>query len=49
MSKVKQADIDQLIVLVGGRENIATVSHCITRLRFVLNDRPKPIRKPLKS
>ena len=30
MSKVKQADIDRLIVLVGGRENIATVSHCIT-------------------
>ncbi|VFS43009.1 trehalose(maltose)-specific PTS system components IIBC [Enterobacter cancerogenus] len=30
MSKVRQADIDQLIVLVGGRENIATVSHCIT-------------------
>ncbi|XNM74761.1 PTS transporter subunit EIIB [Escherichia coli] len=23
--------------LVGGRGNIATVSHCITRLRFVLN------------
>ena len=26
MSKVKQTDIDQLIVLVGGRDNIATVS-----------------------
>lgn len=38
MGKVKQQDIDQLIVLVGGRENIATVSHCITRLRFVLKD-----------
>lgn len=37
MSKVKQQDIDRLIDLVGGRENIATVSHCITRLRFVLN------------
>ncbi|KGT89150.1 PTS system trehalose(maltose)-specific transporter subunits IIBC [Erwinia typographi] len=38
MSKVKQQDIDRLIALVGGRENIATVSHCVTRLRFVLND-----------
>lgn len=38
MSKVKQEDIERLITLVGGRENIATVSHCITRLRFVLND-----------
>ncbi|ALB64113.1 PTS maltose transporter subunit IIBC [Cronobacter condimenti 1330] len=37
MSKVNQQDIDKLIELVGGRENIATVSHCITRLRFVLN------------
>lgn len=45
MSKVKQADIDRLIDLVGGRDNIATVSRCITRLRFVLhqpaNARPK--------
>lgn len=49
MSKVKQADIDRLIDLVGGRDNIATVSHCITRLRFVLhqpaNARPKEIEQ----
>lgn len=38
MSNVNQQDIDRLIALVGGRDNIATVSHCITRLRFVLND-----------
>ncbi|WP_039055576.1 PTS trehalose transporter subunit IIBC [Enterobacter sp. Bisph1] len=38
MSKVNPADIEQLITLVGGRDNIATVSHCITRLRFVLNN-----------
>jgi len=38
MSKVNQQDIDRLIVLVGGKENIATVSHCVTRLRFVLNE-----------
>jgi PTS system trehalose-specific IIC component len=31
MSKVNQQDIDKLIELVGGRDNIATVSHCITR------------------
>ncbi|TKI04181.1 PTS trehalose transporter subunit IIBC [Martelella alba] len=31
-------DIDNLVSLIGGRENIAAVSHCITRLRFVLND-----------
>ncbi len=28
----------QLVELVGGRENIAAVSHCITRMRFVLNN-----------
>ncbi|WP_449550813.1 PTS trehalose transporter subunit IIBC [Lelliottia amnigena] len=49
MSKVKQTDIDQLIVLVGGRENIATVSHCITRLRFVLNDPAKADPKAIEN
>ena len=38
MSKVNQQDIDKLITLVGGRENIATVSHCITRLRLSVKD-----------
>nr|MDK7287412.1 PTS trehalose transporter subunit IIBC [Escherichia coli] len=49
MSKINQTDIDRLIELVGGRGNIATVSHCITRLRFVLsqpaNARPKEIEQ----
>lgn len=49
MSKVNQQDIDKLIELVGGRGNIATVSHCITRLRFVLNDPPSPDQKRLSS
>jgi len=31
-------DVERLIALVGGASNIAKVSHCITRLRFVLND-----------
>ncbi|VTP60088.1 EIIBC-Tre [Serratia rubidaea] len=49
MSKVKQQDIDRLIALVGGRENIATVSHCITRLRFVLNDPAKASPKEIET
>lgn len=31
-------DATRLLELVGGKENIAAVSHCITRMRFVLND-----------
>ena len=34
-------DAKELLHLVGGRENIAAVSHCITRMRFVLNDPEK--------
>lgn len=49
MSKVNQQDIDRLIELVGGRENIATVSHCITRLRFVLNQPAKADPKAIEQ
>lgn len=35
------SDAKELLHLVGGRENIAAVSHCITRMRFVLNDPKK--------
>ena len=31
-------DATKLLELVGGKENIAAVSHCMTRMRFVLND-----------
>jgi len=31
-------DAQKLLELVGGRENIASVGHCVTRMRFVLND-----------
>jgi PTS system trehalose-specific IIC component len=35
------SDAKELLVLVGGKENIAAVSHCMTRMRFVLNDPAK--------
>ena len=38
MSKIARQDVQRLIELVGGSDNIASVSHCLTRLRFVLND-----------
>ena len=34
-------DAKELLHLVGGKENIAAVSHCMTRMRFVLNDPQK--------
>ena len=32
-----QADVQALLREVGGKENIRAVSHCMTRLRFVLS------------
>ncbi|EOW9206535.1 TPA: PTS trehalose transporter subunit IIBC [Vibrio cholerae] len=37
MSKIAKQDVTRLIELVGGESNIASVTHCLTRLRFVLN------------
>lgn len=34
-------DAKELLQLVGGRENIAAVSHCMTRMRFALADPSK--------
>jgi len=31
-------DAKELLKLVGGKENIAAITHCVTRMRFVLND-----------
>ncbi len=36
-----QADAEKLLKEIGGKENIAAVSHCATRMRFVLNDPKK--------
>ena len=35
------AESEELLKLVGGKQNIAAVSHCVTRMRFVLNDPSK--------
>ena len=41
MSEFSKAEVQELLTLVGGKANIATVTHCITRLRFVLKDPAK--------
>lgn len=49
ISKVDPKNIDELIAYIGGRENIVTVTHCITRLRFVLNDESKVNAKAIEE
>ena len=34
-------DAKELLKYVGGKENISAVTHCVTRMRFVLNDPSK--------
>lgn len=42
-------DAQELLKLVGGKENIAAVSHCVTRMRFVLNDQSKADIKKIEA
>jgi len=44
-----EADARELLRLVGGRENIAAVSHCITRMRYVLVDTSKADVKAIEA
>lgn len=49
MSKIAKQDVARLIELVGGDENIVSVTHCLTRLRFVLNEPSKADIKQLEA
>lgn len=42
-------DARQLLEAIGGKENISAVSHCATRLRFVLNDPTKADVKKIEA
>jgi PTS system trehalose-specific IIC component len=44
-----QADAEKLLEFVGGKENIAAVTHCATRMRFVLNDPAKANEKAIED
>ena len=43
------ADAEQLLKLVGGKENINAVTHCVTRMRFVLADPSKADVKAIEA
>lgn len=42
-------DIHSLLEYIGGKENIAAVTHCVTRMRFVLNDPQKTDVEKIKK
>ena len=42
-------DSKELLSAIGGSENIAAVSHCITRMRYVLVDPKKADIKRIES
>ncbi|WP_368250465.1 PTS system trehalose-specific EIIBC component [Enterococcus sp. 2201sp1_2201st1_B8_2201SCRN_220225] len=44
-----QDDAKQLLADIGGKENIAAVTHCATRMRFVLNDQDKANEKAIEN
>ncbi len=48
MSKFSE-DSKQLLEYIGGKENIVAVSHCATRMRFVLKDDKKADVKKIKN
>lgn len=49
MANISKQDVDKIIQYVGGQDNIGSVSHCLTRLRFVLKDTSKADVKKLEA
>ena len=43
------ADAKELLAAIGGKENIVAVSHCITRMRYVLGDPAKADIKRIEA
>lgn len=48
MGKFKE-DAQQLLQDIGGKENVSAVSHCATRMRFVLNDTTKADKEAIEK
>jgi PTS system trehalose-specific IIC component len=40
---------EQIVSAIGGKENIASATHCVTRLRFALHDEKKVKKEELES
>ncbi|MGG4167030.1 PTS system trehalose-specific EIIBC component [Rossellomorea vietnamensis] len=46
---VKREDVLEIIEAIGGKDNIRTATHCVTRLRLVLNDEKKVDKERLEA
>lgn len=44
-----EKDAKELLKLVGGKDNVKAVTHCATRMRFVLNDESKADTKAIEN
>lgn len=44
-----EKDAKELLKLVGGKDNVKAVTHCATRMRFVLNDESKANPKAIEN
>ena len=49
MSKNYAALAQQIIAAIGGADNVAAVTHCMTRLRFVVKDKTRIDTPALKA
>ncbi|WP_273849944.1 PTS system trehalose-specific EIIBC component [Guptibacillus spartinae] len=46
---INRESVEQILEAIGGKENISTATHCVTRLRLVLHDESKVDTKALED
>ncbi|MGG1685089.1 PTS system trehalose-specific EIIBC component [Pseudalkalibacillus sp. NRS-1564] len=46
---INRESVEQILEAIGGKENISTATHCVTRLRLVLHDESKVDTKALEE
>ncbi|RSL30711.1 PTS trehalose transporter subunit IIBC [Salibacterium salarium] len=49
MADVTKKGVEQIVEAIGGKENISSVTHCVTRLRFALHDESKVDQEKLEN
>ncbi|WP_096200713.1 PTS system trehalose-specific EIIBC component [Bacillus sp. FJAT-45350] len=49
MADVNRQVVEQIVEAIGGKDNISTATHCVTRLRFVLHDESKVNKEALEN